>query len=30
MRSVYDEYGADLDVAALFAEALINRTPWER
>jgi len=29
MRAVYDEYGADLDVAALFAEALINRTPWE-
>lgn len=29
MRTVYGKYGADLDVAALFAEALMNRTPWE-
>jgi tetratricopeptide (TPR) repeat protein len=28
MRSVYRDFGDDLDVAALFAEALINRTPW--
>ncbi|MDH3679639.1 MAG: hypothetical protein OEV40_06765 [Acidimicrobiia bacterium] len=29
MRSVFAEHGDDLDVAALFAEALMNRTPWE-
>ena len=29
MRSVYARHGEDADVAALFAEALINRTPWE-
>jgi len=28
MRSVYRDHGDDLDVAALFAEALMNRTPW--
>jgi tetratricopeptide (TPR) repeat protein len=28
MRSVYRDFGDDLDVTALFAEALINRTPW--
>jgi tetratricopeptide (TPR) repeat protein len=28
MRDVYAAFGDDLDVAALFAEALINRTPW--
>lgn len=28
MREVYQAYPDDLDVAALFAEALINRTPW--
>jgi tetratricopeptide (TPR) repeat protein len=29
MREVYRSHGDDLDVAALFAEALINRTPWQ-
>ena len=29
MREVYAVHGADADVAALFAEALINRTPWQ-
>ena len=29
MRGVYRRYGDDWDVAALFAEALINRTPWQ-
>jgi tetratricopeptide (TPR) repeat protein len=29
MREVYREYGDDLDIAALFAEALLNRTPWQ-
>ena len=29
MRSVYRAFGDDLDVAALFAEALMNRTPWQ-
>ena len=29
MREVYRDYGDDLDVAALFAEALMNRTPWQ-
>jgi len=28
MREVYREFGDDLDVAALFADALMNRTPW--
>ncbi len=29
MRQVYARHGDDADVATLFAEALINRTPWE-
>jgi tetratricopeptide (TPR) repeat protein len=29
MRPVYREYGDDLDVAVLFADALMNRTPWQ-
>ncbi len=29
MRAVYRDHGDDLDVAALFAEALMNRTPWQ-
>ncbi len=29
MRAVYAEFPDDLDVAALFAEALMNRTPWQ-
>jgi len=29
MRSAYRTHGQDLNVAALFAEALMNRTPWE-
>jgi tetratricopeptide (TPR) repeat protein len=29
MRSVYEDHGHDLDIAALFAEALLNRTPWQ-
>ena len=29
MRRVYRAYPDDLDVAALFAEALINQTPWQ-
>lgn len=28
MREVYRTYGHDLDVAALFAEAMMDRTPW--
>jgi tetratricopeptide (TPR) repeat protein len=28
MRDVYAQHGNDADVATLFAEALINRTPW--
>jgi len=28
MRSVYEDHLDDLDVASLFAEALMNRTPW--
>lgn len=28
MRDVYTAFPDDLDVSALFAEALINRTPW--
>jgi tetratricopeptide (TPR) repeat protein len=29
LRDVYAKYPEDLDVAALFAEALITRTPWQ-
>ena len=29
MRDVYRAHPDDLDVAALFAEALMNRTPWQ-
>ena len=29
MRKVYARYGDDLDVAALFAKAIMNRTPWQ-
>ena len=29
MRAVYAQFPDDLDVAALFAEALMNRTPWQ-
>ena len=29
MRHVYGRFGHDWDVATLFAEALINRTPWQ-
>jgi tetratricopeptide (TPR) repeat protein len=28
MKSVYDTFGADLDVATLYADALMNMTPW--
>lgn len=28
MHPVYRQYGDDLDIAALFAESLMNRTPW--
>lgn len=28
MRRVYERYPDDLDVTAIFVEALINRTPW--
>ena len=28
MRAVYHDHGDDLDIATLFAEALMNRTPW--
>jgi tetratricopeptide (TPR) repeat protein len=28
MREVYQSYPGDLDVAALFADALLNLTPW--
>ncbi|KAI5369685.1 Putative tetratricopeptide-like helical domain superfamily [Septoria linicola] len=28
MRDVYNEHGSDLDVAALYADALMNITPW--
>ena len=28
MRAVYRKHDGDLDVAALFADALMNRTPW--
>jgi tetratricopeptide (TPR) repeat protein len=29
MRDVYRNFGNDIDVATLFAEALMNRTPWK-
>lgn len=29
MRQVYRSFQDDLDVAALFAEAIMNRTPWQ-
>ncbi|MBR0719492.1 lipopolysaccharide assembly protein LapB [Bradyrhizobium liaoningense] len=29
MRKVYADFGDDPDVAALFAEAIMNRTPWQ-
>ena len=29
MREVYRQFSDDLDIATLFAEALINRTPWK-
>ena len=29
MRAVYADFPDDLDVSALFAEAMINRTPWK-
>ena len=29
MRAVYHDFADDLDVAAFFAEALLNRTPWQ-
>jgi tetratricopeptide (TPR) repeat protein len=29
MRQVYAAFGDDIDVATLFAEALMNRTPWK-
>ncbi len=29
MRSVYKEHSDDPDICALFAEALMNRTPWQ-
>ncbi|MGE0004565.1 MAG: hypothetical protein AB7S92_03140 [Parvibaculaceae bacterium] len=29
MREVYRAHPRDLDVAALFAEAIMNRTPWQ-
>jgi len=28
MRGVYAQFPDDLDIAALFAEAIMNRTPW--
>ncbi len=29
MRRVHESFPEDLDVAAIFAEALMNRTPWK-
>lgn len=29
MRAVYRDYADDLDIVTLFAEALMNRTPWQ-
>jgi hypothetical protein len=28
MRPVYEEFGRDLDIAALYADSLMNMTPW--
>ena len=28
MRAVYESFADDMDVCSLFAEALLNRTPW--
>ncbi|KXG47785.1 Tetratricopeptide-like helical [Penicillium griseofulvum] len=28
MKPVYDEFGADLNIATLYADALMNMTPW--
>jgi tetratricopeptide (TPR) repeat protein len=29
MRKVYNNFGDDLDVCAVFAESIMNRTPWQ-
>lgn len=29
MRDVYKAHSSDLDICALFAEAIMNRTPWQ-
>ncbi len=29
MRKVHAEFGDDLDICAIFAEAIMNRTPWQ-
>ncbi|SHK66378.1 Tetratricopeptide repeat-containing protein [Shimia gijangensis] len=29
MRQVHSKFGDDLDVCALFAESIMNRTPWQ-
>jgi hypothetical protein len=29
MGGVYQDFGDDLDVAALYADALMNLTPWQ-
>ena len=29
MRTVYQQFPDDLDIACLFAEAIMNRTPWQ-
>lgn len=29
MRQVYHQHSSDLDVCALFTEAIMNRTPWQ-
>ncbi len=29
MREVYDKHSDDLDVATIFVEAILNRTPWK-
>ena len=29
MRKVHRRFGSDLDVCALFAESIMNRTPWQ-
>ena len=29
MRAVHNDHGDDLDVCALFAESIMNRTPWQ-